>query len=107
MKKIVVLFVFALGINTLLAQLPDTTIIFAEDTINVIEDKYLLIPNTSSIGSKISIPIHKTPASISVVTSNIMLDQNAVVLSDALRNISGINVQSNLGTNDFFLIRGF
>jgi TonB-dependent siderophore receptor len=107
MKKIITLFILVFWIKTLTAQMPDTTIIFEEDTIEVIEDKYLLMPNESSIGTKMSIPIHKTPASIGVVTSKVMIDQNAVVLSDVLRNISGINVQSNLGTNDFFLIRGF
>jgi iron complex outermembrane recepter protein len=107
MKIFVFLFVLMSGINTLFAQIQDTSIIVSKDTIEVKADKYLHIPNINSIASKISIPIHKTPASVGVVTSNVMLDQNAVVLSDALRNISGINVQGNLGTNDYFLIRGF
>ena len=107
MKKFLVLFSLVMGINALKAQIPDTTIIFEEDTIDVIDNKYLLMPNESSVGTKLSIPIHKTPASIGVVTSNVMMDQNAIILSDVLRNISSINVQSNLGTNDYFLIRGF
>jgi iron complex outermembrane receptor protein len=51
--------------------------------------------------------IQETPASIGIVTKKIIEDQNATVLSEALTNISSVNVQSNLGTHDYFLIRGF
>ncbi|MFQ5640844.1 MAG: TonB-dependent receptor, partial [bacterium] len=34
-------------------------------------------------------------------------NQNSTVLSDALKNISGVNVQNGFGVHDFFLIRGF
>jgi iron complex outermembrane receptor protein len=44
---------------------------------------------------------------VNVITKKNIEDQNALILSDALKNISGINVQSNLGTRDYFIIRGF
>jgi iron complex outermembrane receptor protein len=106
-KKLFIVLILSGVLYPLFSQQQDTTIIFEEDTIDVVENKYLLLPNSGNVGSKINIPIHKTPASIGVVTSDLMQEQNAMVLSDALKNISSINVQSNLGTNDYFLIRGF
>ncbi|MFC2088832.1 TonB-dependent receptor [Calditrichota bacterium] len=89
------------------AQEADTSIIISKDTVRVIAEKHLKIPEINSIASKMSLSLHKTPASIGVVSSMVLKEQNATILSDALRNISGINVQSNIGTHDYYLIRGF
>lgn len=88
-------------------QLPDTSIINSKDTVKVVAEKFLKIPEINSIASKMALSIHKTPASIGVVSSTLLKEQNATILSDALKNISGINVQSNVGTHDYYLIRGF
>src|SRR5688500_14495514 len=62
---------------------------------------------SSSVATKIEIPLRLTPASVSAVTRALAQEQGAVTVGDALRNASGINVQSNFGQHDFFVIRGF
>ncbi len=54
-----------------------------------------------------NVPLLLTPASVSVVTRALSEEQNAVTVSDALRNTSGVNVQSNFGQHDYFVVRGF
>ena len=48
-----------------------------------------------------------TPANLGTVTEPLLRDQYALVLGDALRNISGVNVQTQSGVADYFLIRGY
>jgi TonB-dependent siderophore receptor len=62
---------------------------------------------SSSIATKMDIPLLLTPASVSVVPRALSEEQNAVTVSDALRNAAGVNVQSNFGQHDFFVVRGF
>ncbi len=62
---------------------------------------------SASIAAKVDVPLRLTPASVSVVTRALSTEQNSVTLTDALRNVSGVNVHTNAGVNDFFLIRGF
>jgi catecholate siderophore receptor len=62
---------------------------------------------SSSVATKIDIPLRLTPASVSVVTRALSQEQGAVTVSDALRNVAGVNVQSNFGQHDFFVVRGF
>jgi len=106
-KFIYPIIIVVLLICNILGQEPDTSIIASDDTVKVSAGKYLYLPNVNSIASKMLLPIYQTPASIGIVSSKTLKDQNANVLSDALKNISGINVQSNLGTQDYFIIRGF
>ena len=73
----------------------------------VVTDSRLELPTTSSVATKIPLPLQRTPLSVGVVTDVQLRRQNAVVLGDALKNISGVNVQTGFGTHDFFLIRGF
>ena len=61
----------------------------------------------ASVAAKVDVPLRLTPASVSVVTRALSTEQNSVTLTDALRNVSGANVHTNAGVNDFFLIRGF
>ena len=72
-----------------------------------VEVKESYIPSNNTIASKLPVPLQVTPASVGVVTEPLVLEQNGVVLSDALKNISGLNVQPGVGVSDFFLIRGF
>ncbi|HVR29090.1 MAG TPA: TonB-dependent receptor [Thermoanaerobaculia bacterium] len=61
---------------------------------------------SSSVATKIEIPLRLTPASVSVVTRALHQEQAAVTVSDALRNVSGVNIQSGFGQHDFFVVRG-
>jgi iron complex outermembrane receptor protein len=62
--------------------------------------------NSTLTPTKLPVSLHWTPASVGVVNSSLIETQGATYLGDALRNISGINVQSGFGTFDLFYIRG-
>ncbi len=79
----------------------------SRDTVHVVADRYTRIPTTSTMAAKIALPLRLTPASVSVVTSALFESQDAVVLADAMRNVSGVNPQNGFGVFDFLIIRGF
>lgn len=89
------------------SQQGDTTKIYNLKSVTVVADRYARIIKFSEIAAKIPLTLQETPASISIVTQQTLKDQNATILSDALENISGVNIQSSLGTQDYFFIRGF
>jgi TonB-dependent siderophore receptor len=62
---------------------------------------------SASIAAAMDVALQQTPASVSVITRALSEEQGAVTLVDALRNVSGANVHTNLGVHDFFLVRGF
>jgi iron complex outermembrane receptor protein len=64
-------------------------------------------PDNSETWAKSSIPLASTPASVSVVPEVIIETQEARILSDALKNVSGVNVATGFGVFDYFVIRGF
>ncbi len=72
-----------------------------------VEESLPLVAREASVASKVAAPLQELPASLSVVSHPLFKSQDAVILSDALRNVSGINIQSNFAVHDFFLIRGF
>ncbi len=80
--------------------------VYAGEEIVVTESKEK-VPTVSTIASKVPIPIRLTPASIGVVNHGLFQHQSGVVLGDALRNVSGVNIQTVFGVTDFFVIRGF
>jgi TonB-dependent siderophore receptor len=49
----------------------------------------------------------ETPASVSVIPEALTDTQDARMLTDALKNASGVNVAPGFGVFDFFVIRGF
>jgi TonB-dependent siderophore receptor len=57
--------------------------------------------------AKMALDLEDTPTSVSVVQSTIIESQRDIVLGDALRNVSGVNVGTGNGVHDFFVIRGF
>jgi iron complex outermembrane recepter protein len=63
-------------------------------------------PGTTLTPTKLPVSLQWTPASVGIVNSALIESQAATYLGDALRNISGINVQSGFGTFDLFFIRG-
>lgn len=78
-----------------------------DDSILVIGERVGKTTRQSSIGVKLPLNIRATPASIGVVTSDLINEQNNTTLGDALRNVSGVNAQSGFGVFDYFIIRGF
>lgn len=78
-----------------------------KDSVVVEAERITQIPTYHSIATKIPVSLLSTPASIGVVTNSLFDSQDGTVLGDALKNVSGINVQSNFGVHDYFLIRGF
>lgn len=110
--KLLRLFLLLLGVSLLIpvaifAQEEEPNRFFFGDTVMVFAERNLGIPTINAIATKMLIPLHSTPASVGVVTRAIFEGQNGVILSDALKNISGVNIQNGFGTHDFFLIRGF
>ena len=73
----------------------------------VVTDRRFELPTTSSVATKIPLPLERTPLSVGVVTELQLKRQDAVVLGDALKNISGVNVHTGFGAHDFLVIRGF
>ncbi|HEX3719764.1 MAG TPA: TonB-dependent siderophore receptor [Verrucomicrobiae bacterium] len=58
---------------------------------------------------KITQPLRDTPQTIDVIPREVMDDQNATTLRDALRNVSGISIAAGEGTlqGDNLTLRGF
>jgi len=72
-----------------------------------VEGSLPLVPSSNTIASKLPLSLFMTPNNIGIVTAELMREQNARVMGDALTNISGINVQAGFGVTDYFVIRGF
>ncbi len=64
-------------------------------------------PSEDNTWAKFPVSLQSTPASVGVVPEVIIASQEARVLGDAIRNVSGINVATNFGVVDFFVVRGF
>lgn len=77
-----------------------------KDSVIVVAEKNLPIPQVSSIATKLFIPLQDIPLSVGVVNHSLINKQNNLVLGDALKNISGINTQTGNGVHDYFIIRG-
>jgi|GEM_PF-515245 len=75
--------------------------------VTVTANRHSRVADFSYVAVKLPLAIHKTPLSVDVVTQKVLQEQQATVLTDALENSISINVQKSLGTQDFFLIRGF
>ncbi len=97
-------------------MIPGFVVAQAQDTEETVEkqDYYVVVeenapesPAVSTTATKLPELLQWTPASVGVVTSSLFNLQDAIVLGDALRNVSGINSQTGFGVFDFFTIRGF
>ncbi|HEY4491802.1 MAG TPA: TonB-dependent receptor plug domain-containing protein, partial [Acidobacteriota bacterium] len=73
----------------------------------IVEEALPEFPILNSTATKLPELSLWTPASVGVVSSALFRQQDAVVLGDALKNVSGVNVQTGFGAFDFFTIRGF
>ncbi len=65
------------------------------------------LPSSNTISSKLALPLQRTPTNVVAVTDTLMREQGAVLLGDALKNVSGMNIQNGSGVHDYFVIRGF
>ncbi|MBW2277583.1 MAG: TonB-dependent receptor [Deltaproteobacteria bacterium] len=72
----------------------------------VVQDTLPYLPQSNTIAARLPLSLAETPASVSVVTAPLIDEQNGRVLGDALRNVSGLNVQTGNGVFDFFVVRG-
>jgi TonB-dependent siderophore receptor len=79
----------------------------AYEDVLFVEERLPYIPDSNTISTKLPLPLQRTPASVGVVSEPLMEEQGSVVLGDALRNVSGVNVQTQSGVADFFFVRGF
>lgn len=91
---------------------PETPSAEADEEIEVVvtgqqqEDGYL-VPEAST-ATRTDTPLRDIPQSIQVVPQQVLEDQKAVRLRDALRNVSGVFVGNTFGgTTDNYNIRGF
>jgi len=65
------------------------------------------VPNAST-ATRTDTPLRDIPQSIQVVPQQVLEDQQATRLQEALRNVSGVNQGNTFGsTSDAFVIRGF
>lgn len=58
-------------------------------------------------GTKTAIPPLLQPQSLSVVDANLIREQHAIKLEDAIRNVAGVTVGGYYNDWDYFRIRGF
>ena len=77
-----------------------TTFIFVEGSLP-------FVPSSNTIATKLPLELRLTPSNVGVVTSALFKEQYGQVVGDALRNVSGVNVQPGFGVTDFFIVRGF
>jgi catecholate siderophore receptor len=57
--------------------------------------------------AKIAAPLRDIPQTVTVVPAQVLLDQRALSLQDALKNVPGIGMSSGDGQRDQVFIRGF
>jgi len=77
------------------------------DLVEYVEVNVSELPTSNTIATKLPTPQQQTPANVGTVGGALLREQDAEVLGDALRNISGVNVQAGPAVHDFFAIRGF
>ena len=64
------------------------------------------VPQDSS-AAKVTLPLRDIPQSIAVVPAEVLRDQRALSLQDAVKNVPGVTLASGDGQRDEFRIRGF
>jgi iron complex outermembrane receptor protein len=64
-------------------------------------------PPSSAVATRMPAEAMDLPLSVGVAARPLLDEQGALVLGDALQNVSGVNVATGFGVFDFFVIRGF
>ncbi len=88
-------------------QNTDSTFVYKMRPITVIADRYSRTTDVSNVVAKMPLEIRTTPVQVEIVTRKALEEKQAKTLSDALSQLTSINVQSSLGTSDYFIIRGY
>jgi iron complex outermembrane receptor protein len=64
-------------------------------------------PPPSTVATRMPTLAQDLPLSVATVGRPLLDEQGALVLGDALENVSGVNVATGFGVFDFFVVRGF
>ncbi len=64
-------------------------------------------PENNTGALKLDIPLLETPQAVTVVSEQLIEDQDAVKLEEVLRNVAGVSAGGYYGSYDQFRIRGF
>jgi catecholate siderophore receptor len=76
-----------------------------QETVDV-EAELPALPPSSGAATRIPVAVKDLPVTLSVVPASLLRDQDGLLLGDALRNASGVNVASGFGVFDYFVVRG-
>lgn len=81
----------------------------ADDDADVVVTAKYSRPVATSSASKTDQPILLTPQSVQVIPRQVLLDQNAITLTDAVRNVAGVSSDFgfNGSTEPLLVLRGF
>jgi TonB-dependent siderophore receptor len=77
-----------------------------EETVDV-EAELAVMPPSVFAATRLPEPVESLPVAVSVVPRSLFREQDARVLSDALKNASGTNSAPAFGVFDYFVVRGF
>jgi TonB-dependent siderophore receptor len=77
-----------------------------EDAASV-EAKAPAVPAPADTATKLEANVRDLPVSVSVVSGRLAAEQAGLVLTDALKNASGVNVATGFGIFDYWVVRGF
>lgn len=86
---------------------PDTAAPVLPPVSVTVEGSLPYIPTSNTILTRLPLKLRLTPANVGTVGEQLLHEQGAFILGDALLNVSGLNVQTQSGVTDFFVIRGF
>ncbi|WP_404994964.1 TonB-dependent receptor [Cupriavidus pauculus] len=64
-------------------------------------------PSTTVSATKTEAPLRDVPQTVNIVTAQVMQDQHATSVQDALKNVPGVSFSSGDGQRDQVSIRGF
>jgi len=89
------------------AESTDSTVTLDTVTVQATQEAAYSAPANVVSGLKVDTPLLETPQAISVVTEQVIKDQNAQDLEDVLRNVAGVTVGGYYSEWDYYRIRGF
>ncbi|HKX29207.1 MAG TPA: TonB-dependent receptor [Blastocatellia bacterium] len=78
------------------------------ETVEVAAVRESFAADVATTGTKLEMALRDVPQSIQVVTRQVMDEQQAVTIADAVRNVSGVTQAPTFsGHSDHFVVRGF
>lgn len=72
-----------------------------------VEGSLPYVPHSNTVVTRLPLERRLTPNNVGIVTAPLFREQFDRTASDALVNVSNINIQTQNGVHDFFYIRGF